>query len=141
MPNVRGWTNTYQNWYIRDVEELRRKLIWMGSTREDLRAMPVDVRRAIGYALDWAQRGWKHPRARAMKGPLLGGVMEVVEDFDGDTYRTAYIARFASAIYVLHVFQKKSVRGIATPRRHLATIRRRLTAARALDSGGGHAAR
>jgi phage-related protein len=68
-----------------------------------------------------------------MKGPALKGVVEVAEDFDGDTYRAAYIATLPSAVYVLHVFQKKSTHGIATPLRHLTVIRQRLRAARRLE--------
>jgi len=108
----------------------------MGSTLEDLRAMPEAVRRGVGYALDRAQRGSMHPSAKPMKGPELKGAVEVVEDYRGDTYRAAYIARLASAVYVLHVFQKKSTRGAVTPARHPTTIRQRLRAARQLDQRG-----
>jgi phage-related protein len=113
----------------------------MAGTREELQAMPTGARRGIGYALDWAQRGGTYPRAKPLKGPELRGVFEVVEDFDGDTYRAAYIAKLASAVYVLHVFQKKSTRGVATPWRHLDVIKQRLRAARRLDEESDHEAR
>ena len=113
----------------------------MGRTRDELRTMPEGARRGIGYALDWAQRGGLSAHAKPMKGPELRGVIEVVEDFGGDTYRAAYIARLPGAVYVLHVFQKKSTRGIATPRRQVALIKQRLRVARRLDKKGDHEAR
>jgi phage-related protein len=112
----------------------------MAGTREELRAMPAEVRRGIGYALDWAQRGGMRTHAKPMKGPTLRGVVEVVEDFGGDTYRAAYMARLPGAVYVLHVFQKKATRRVATPRRYLAVIKQRLQAARQLDGKGDHEA-
>jgi len=123
------------------VPGLRKQLVWMGSTLKDLEALPKQVRHHIGLALDWAQRGGMHLSARPLKGHDLRGVVEIVDDFGGDTFRAAYIARMARAVYVLHVFQKKSTRGIATPSRHLALIRRRLQAARRLDARGNHEAR
>ncbi len=71
-----------------------------------------------------------------MKGPRLQGVVEVVEDHHGDTYRAAYVAKLTRAVYVLHVFQKKATQGVATPRRHLDLIRQRLLVAKRLDAGG-----
>ena len=65
-------------------------------------------------------------------------VVEVVEDHRSDTYRAAYVAKLRRAVYVLHVFQKKSTRGVATPRRHLELIRQRLEAAKRLDSEEHH---
>jgi phage-related protein len=79
--------------------------------------------------------------AKPVKGPALKGVVEVVEDFVGDTYRAAYIAKLPRAVYVLHVFQKKATRGVATPRRHLAVIKQRLQTARRLDEKGDHETR
>ena len=110
----------------------------MADTLGELRAMPTQVRRGIGYALDWAQRGGMSPHAKLLKGPGLQGVVEVVEDHRGNTYRAAYIAKLEHAVYVLHVFQKKPVRAVATPRRHLELIRQRLRAAKRLDSGDRH---
>ncbi len=84
-----------------------KSLFWVGSSRSDLREFPEEVRHAVGYALHVAQQGQKHPNAKPLKGFSGAGVLEVVEDFDGDTYRAVYTVRFASGIYVLHAFQKK----------------------------------
>lgn len=89
--------------------------------------MPDPVRDAIGKALFHAQIGGKSPRAKPFHGcGGGGGVLEIVDDFDGDTYRAVYTVRFAEAVYVLHVFQKKSPRGTSTPRQDVELIRRRL---------------
>jgi phage-related protein len=103
-----------------------KPLHWIGSSREDLRVFPKDVRRVMGQALFEAQRGTKHPDAKPMKGFGGAGVLEVVECDDGNTYRAVYTVRFAGVIYVLHTFQKRSKRGIATPRRDIDMIRSRL---------------
>jgi phage-related protein len=99
---------------------------WVGGSREDLRSFPQEVRREIGFALSFAQRGQKHPSAKPLKGFHGAGVLEMVEDFCGDTYRAVYAVRFTSVIYVLHVFQKKSKSGIKTPKHELDLIGRRL---------------
>jgi phage-related protein len=112
--------------------ELGRPLIWLGSTRKDVRSFPRPVRRDIGMALYAAQHDELDPAARPMKG--FGGslVVEIVSDFRGDTWRAVYTVRFAEAVYMLHAFQKKSKRGIATPRQDLDLIRRRLVEAERL---------
>ena len=94
---------------------------WIGSSREDLRAFPEEVRRRVGGALG-RKAGWAKP----LKGFGGAGVLEVVDDFDGDTFRAVYTVRFAGVVYVLHAFQKKSKRGVATPRREMAMIEQRL---------------
>ena len=99
---------------------------WVGSSKEDVSAFPEEVRRRIGSALWEAQIGRKVSYAKPLKGFGGAAVLEVVDDFDGDTFRAVYTVRFANAIYVLHVFQKKSKRGTATPRMELALIRQRL---------------
>jgi|SRR5437588_7928749 len=99
---------------------------WIGSSRNDLRSFPGEVREIIGEALYRAQQGAEHPVAKALKGFGGRGVLEVVDDFRGDTYRAVYTVRFAMVIYVLHVFQKKSKKGIATPRHEIGLIRARL---------------
>lgn len=88
-----------------------------------------------GYALYLAQTGGKHPDAKPLKGFTGAGVLEVVEDFDGDTYRTVYTVRLSDAVYVLHAFQKKSKRGAATPRREIDLIWARLRQAQAIHIG------
>ena len=99
---------------------------WIGSSREDLRDFPTEVRRDIGFALRTAQSGEKHPSAKPLQGFGGASVLEVVEHHDGDTYRAVYTVRFAEAIYVLHCFQKKSRRGIKTPQKELDLIAARL---------------
>lgn len=103
---------------------------WVGSAKKDLLSFPAVVVSAFGYALGVAQLGGKHPAAKPWKGEGPG-VLEVVEDHDGDTFRLVYTLRFAQVIYVLHAFQKKSTRGIATAAVDVAMIARRLKAARA----------
>lgn len=92
----------------------------------DLRAFPSEVRQDIGHALDQAQLGEKSAAAKPLKGFGGAGVLEVVDDFDGNTYRAVYTVKFAEVIYVLHAFQKKAKKGIATPKADLALIRERL---------------
>jgi len=89
------------------------------------------VQHEIGYALYFAQLGDKHPRAKPLKGFAGAGVLEIVDNYDSDTYRAVYTVRFHAAVYVLHVFQKKAKRGIATPPKELALIHRRLALAEA----------
>lgn len=102
-----------------------KPVIWIGSSREDLRAMPQQVRRDIGQALYTAQQGETDPAAKPLKGFGGSRVMEIVERYRTDAYRAVYTAHFADAIYILHVFQKKSKRGIATPKPDIELIRRR----------------
>lgn len=102
---------------------------WMGSSRSDLRAMPEAVRDGVGYGLYLAQSGKEAPRFKRLRGDL-SGLIEIVEDHDGNAYRAVYTVRFQGAVYVLHVFQKKSTHGIATPRRVIKLIRQRLALAR-----------
>ncbi len=103
-----------------------KPLRWIGRARDDLLAFPDEVRKEVGYALFVAQRGGRHPAAKPLKGFGGAGVVEIVEDHIGDTYRAVYTVRFAEAIYVLHAFQKKATRGIATPKREIDLIRMRL---------------
>ena len=103
---------------------------WVGSSKDDVSGFPPDVRRRIGGALWEAQVGGKAPYAKPLKGFGSAGVLEVVDDFDGATFRAIYTVRFASIVYVLHAFQKKSRRGIATPKAELDLIEQRLQRAR-----------
>jgi phage-related protein len=102
---------------------------WIGSSRVDLREFPDEARRNVGFALSFAQIGEKHPVAKPLKGFSGAGVLEIVEDHRGDTYRAVYTVRFARAVYVLHAFKKKSKAGIKTPRHEIELIGRRLKAA------------
>lgn len=88
--------------------------------------MPDEVQQVFGFALYYAQIGSRHPDAKPLKGFGSAGVLEVVEDRRGNTYRAVYTVRFAEAIYVLHCFQKKSKSGIETPKREVDLIRERL---------------
>ena len=103
-----------------------KPLRWIASSYDDLMDIPQEVRKHVGYALDWAQDGDKHADAKVLKGFGDAGVLEVVARHDGDAYRAVYTVRFAQVVYVLHVFQKKSKRGIETPKHDLELIRTRL---------------
>ncbi len=107
-----------------------KPLFWVASAREDLRQFPEPVKDSIGVALSVAQFGGKHPAAKPWRGEGPG-VLEVVEDYRGDAYRAVYTVKFAEAIYVLHVFQKKSPSGIRTSQKDVRLISQRLHAARA----------
>lgn len=100
-------------------------LDWVGSSRRDLLTFPEPVKDELGNALGLAQFGGRHPKAKPWKGQGPG-VFEIVEDFDGDTYRAVYTVRFREVVYVLHAFQKKSPTGIRTARTDIEMIARRL---------------
>ena len=110
--------------------QTRKPLKWIGSAKRDLDAMPEDVKDVFGHAIDLAQAGGKHQDAKALSGFGSAGVLEVVEDFRGDTYRAVYTVKFTAWVYVLHCFQKKSKSGIKTPREDMDLINARLKAAR-----------
>jgi phage-related protein len=95
--------------------DMPKPVEWIGSSRDDLREFPQDVRRVMGQAIDDAWHGDEHPSAKALKGFGGRSVLEIVDDFDGDTYRAVYTVKFAGVVYVLHAFQKKSKKGIALP--------------------------
>ena len=103
-----------------------KSLYWMGSTREALRDSPEPVKDAVGYALELVQKGEKPANAKPLKGFGGAGVLEIVKDFDGNTWRAVYTVAIAERVYVLHFFQKKSKKGIATPKKEIDLIRRRL---------------
>jgi phage-related protein len=108
-----------------------KPLEWIGSSHKDLMALPMDVRRFFGYALSLAQAGDQHDAAKVVKGFHGAGVVEVVEDDAGGTYRAVYTVKFKEAVFVLHCFQKKSKRGIATPIEDMDIIHSRLKVAEA----------
>jgi len=99
---------------------------WVGSAKEDLSDMPSDVKDVFGLALFEAQAGGKHQDAKPMHGFKGAGVLEIVDDFDGDTYRAVYTVKFEGVIYVLHAFQKKSKKGSETPQHDMNLIKSRL---------------
>jgi phage-related protein len=96
-----------------------RPLIWRGSSKADFKAFPEHVQREMGYALFLAQMGERHPT-------MVRTVVEVKESYDGNAYRAVYTVRYADAVYVLHAFQKKSKKGIETPKAEIALIEQRL---------------
>jgi phage-related protein len=106
--------------------KLQKPVEWIGSSKDDVREFPKDVRRVMGQAIDDAQSGDEHPSAKALKGFGGRGVLEIVDDYDGDTYRAVYTVKFAGVVYVLHAFQKKSKTGRATPQHEIALVRSRL---------------
>lgn len=103
-----------------------KPLTWIASSQKDLRSFPEDVREVMGFALYVAQAGGKHDAAKVLKGYGSAGVLEVVDDFDGDTFRAVYTVKFEEAVYVIHAFQKKSKKGAQTPRKDVELIKRRL---------------
>jgi phage-related protein len=105
-----------------------KPLEWVGSSKSDLKSFPDEVQDEIGFVLHQAQIGSKHRDAKLIAHPGTG-VLEAISRFDKNTYRAVYTMRFREAVYVLHAFQKKSKRGIATPKTELDLVRRRLLAA------------
>lgn len=109
-----------------------KPLEWIASSYKDLMALPPQVRRRFGYALSLAQMGDQDDAAKVLKGFGGAGVLEVVEDDVGGTYRAVYTVKFTEAVFVLHCFQKKSKSGIVTPKVDMDIIRARLKVAEAL---------
>lgn len=103
-----------------------RPVNWLGSSYDDLKEMPERVQDTFGYALDLAQRGKRHRKAKPFKVKGEPGLTELVEDYDGDTYRAIYTVRYEDAIYVVHCFQKKSTMGIKTSKHDVDIVVERL---------------
>jgi phage-related protein len=108
-----------------------KPVLWVGSSKEDLKRFPDAVQTGVGYAIWFAQIGDKHPHAKPLRGFGGAGVVEIIEDAEGNAYRAVYTVKFAEFVYVLHCFQKKSKRGEQTPQSDMALIRARLRAAEA----------
>ncbi len=108
---------------------LPKPLFWIASSHKDLKSFPDEVQDVMGRALLDAQFGDKHPHSHPLQGFGSAGVLEVVDSFDGNAYRTVYTITFPSAVYVLHAFQKKSTRGISTPRHEIEVVKARIRAA------------
>ena len=102
-----------------------KPLYWIASSLKDLKAMPVSLQKAFGTALRSVQLGGTPGTSKPLRGFGGAGVLELVEDYDRGTYRAVYTVNFPRVVYVLHVFQKKSKRGIATPRQEIDLVRRR----------------
>jgi phage-related protein len=103
-----------------------KPVIWVGTSRKDLRDFPEPVQDHMGYALFVAQQGGKHQDAKPLSGFGGAGVVEIVKDFRTDTFRAVYTVRFAGTVYVLHAFQKKSKTGRKTPKADIDLVKRRL---------------
>lgn len=112
------------------VPPTRKPLYFIASSWKDLKRLPGVVQDTVGTLLLDVQYGETPFGAKPLKGFGGAGVLEIVEDHDGDTYRAVYTVNFPRAVYVLHVFQKKSKRGIATPKRDLDLVRGRCDLAR-----------
>jgi phage-related protein len=103
-----------------------KTIVWIGSSRNDLKSFPAEVKDVIGYALYQAQVGRKAPSAKPLRGFGGAGVLEILEDYRTDTYRAVYTVKFSELVYVLHAFQKKSKKGTATPKSDIDLIKKRL---------------
>jgi phage-related protein len=111
------------------MAEALKAVRWVGASLRDLRSFPRPVRTDIGHALFTAQEGKTDPAAKPLKGFGGASVLEIVASHRGSTWRAVYTVRFHDAVYVLHAFQKKSTKGIATPPREIELIRQRLAEA------------
>jgi phage-related protein len=100
--------------------------VFIGSGRRDLKRFPAKVQNRVGYALNRVQQGDEPIAAKAPKGFGGRAVLEILDDFEGDTYRAVYTVRFAGTVYVLHAFQKKAKKGVATPKHEIELIKSRL---------------
>jgi phage-related protein len=113
-----------------------KPVIWIGTSLEDLRQFPEPVQDHMGYALYMAQRGGKHQDAKVLSGFGGAGVLEVIKNYLGDTFRAVYTLKYAGKVFVLHAFQKKSRSGRQTPRRDVELIEKRLREAEQMARGG-----
>jgi phage-related protein len=110
----------------------QKKVVWIRSSKRDFKAFPETAQKHIGFALKSAQFGEKHSDAKPLKGFGGANVLEIVEDYDRDTYRAVYTVQFREVVCVLHAFQKKSKSGSATPRHDIDLIKERLRYAKEL---------
>jgi phage-related protein len=106
-----------------------KPVLWIGNAHDAVRAFPPEVRLVVGQALYEAQAGGRHRAAKPLKGFGGAGVLEIVDDFDGDAYRAVYTVKIAGVVCVLHAFQKKSKTGISTPKREIDLVQQRLSEA------------
>jgi len=109
-----------------------KPLVWIGSSRKDLKTFPEEVQDLLGYALYVAQMGGKHPDAKPLRGFGGAAVLEIVDDHRGDTYRAVYTVKLKEVVYVLHAFQKKSTTGVATRKEDIDLVKQRLKQAQEL---------
>ena len=113
-----------------------KEVVWVGSSLEDLCEFPDDVQDEIGYALYQAQIGLKARNAKPLTG-IESGIMEIVSDYDKNAYRAVYAVKIGEVIYVLHCFQKKSTKGISTPKKDINLIEQRLKDAKRIEKERG----
>ena len=111
-------------------EKQIKPVIWVGSSQEDWKNFPDDVQDVMGYALHLAQCGDKAENAKPLKGFKGASVLEITDNYKSDTYRAVYTVKFQESVYILHAFQKKSKKGIATPKSHIQLIEQRLKKAK-----------
>jgi phage-related protein len=112
-----------------------KPVIWLGTSLKNLREFPSPVQDHVGYALYVAQSGSKHEGAKVLTGFGGAGVLEVIKDYRGDTFRAVYTLKYSGRVYVLHAFQKKSKSGRQTPRRDIELIKQRLREAEQMARG------
>lgn len=120
----------------------KRPLCWMGSAKKDVTALPEDVKRIMGFCLNKLQEGVFDDRIEPMTGHASlkqAKVVEIKDNFGGDTFRTMAAIKYPEAIYVLHVFKKKSHEGRETPRKDIETIIARLADVKMLRKQKGYA--
>lgn len=109
-----------------------KQLIWIGSSYKDLKSFPLHVRQAVGYALFFAQNGKIHDHAKILSGMGSAGVHEVRANDKSGTYRVIYTVDTTDYVFVLHIFQKKSKSGVATPKQEIALLKNRLKETKAV---------
>ena len=112
----------------------QKPIEWVGRALQELRALPASARDVMGYALFLAQHGELHRSAKRLRGDLRG-LIEVRDDWRGDTYRLVYTDKLGGAVYVLHAFRKKSHRGGSIPKRNLRMLKTRYQMARRHHAG------
>ena len=113
---------------------MQRGVIWVGTSRDDVKGFPEDARDEIGYALWVAETGGRHPSTKPLQGFGGAGVIEIIADDQDGTYRVVYTVKLADAIYVLHAFQKKSTKGSSVPERHTRLMLQRLREAETISA-------
>lgn len=117
-------------------ESYFRPVIWVGSSHKDLLEFPDPVQHHVGYALYVAQLGGKHRDTKPLTGFGGAGILEIIKNYDGDTFRAVYTVRYSRNVYVLHCFQKKSRTGRETPHRDMELIKQRLREAEQIAKDG-----
>ena len=115
------------------MNEVMKDIIWVGDSRVQVRRFPIEARKMVGRALQAAQSGQKHKNAKPLRR-VGTGVLEITARYDTNTYRAVYTVKLGENIYVLHAFQKKSTRGIQTPKREIDLIKQRLKMAREMEA-------